>query len=487
MNIEDMVQKARSLLTEMQDAIDKDDNDTAEAKLEEYNTLKAKIDIAQAHAGAVSDLDDVQIPAKKAKKEQEPVDEPGEKTFRPPFDVDDDKDVVPEPDDSFSKSVNVLKYGELPAAQKAVLTDLYGLSYQQMRYDQTAAFSKYLRMGEHRLSLADEKLLKQIIVRPEDIVGEIQKGTSLSEMKVTLQEGIDDLGGYLVPEDYRAEIIKRMMGLTVVRSRARVVNTIRDSAEWPKLEGGNSQYTSAVRVTWVDEIPSSATVAQTNPTFGMYRIPVHTAMARTDLSRNLVEDSAFNMLSLTAELFAEAMAIDEDQKFLTGTGGGTPRGILGNRSGANETPETGISSVSSGAAAALTADGLVDLVYNLHSQYRTGAVLVAARATHGAIRKLKDGNGDYLWQRGLAAGEPPTLLSYPFLESESMPAIGANNYPVIFGNLNGYLLVDRVGMSVERVEDTTTKGTNTIALFARRRLGGQVVEPWKFQGHKVSA
>lgn len=277
------------------------------------------------------------------------------------------------------------------------------------------------------------------------------------------------------------------MGITVVRSRARVVNTIRDSAEWPKLEGGNSQYTSAVRVTWVDEIPASATVAQTNPTFGMYRIPVHTVMARTDLSRNLVEDAAFNMQAITAELFAEAMAVDEDQKFLTGTGGGTPRGILGNRSGANETPETGIDSVNSGAAAALTADGLVDLAYGLHAQYRGNAVHVGARLTHRDVRKLKDGNGDYLWQRGLAAGEPPTLLSYPFLESESMPAIGANNYPIIFGDMKGYLIVDRVGMSVERVEDTTTKGTNTIALFARRRLGGQVVEPWRFQGHKVSA
>ena len=92
-----------------------------------------------------------------------------------------------------------------------------------------------------------------------------------------------------------------------------------------------------------------------------------------------------------------------------------------------------------------------------------------------------------MWQRGIAAGEPATLLGYPFLESESIPSVAANSFPVIFGDFKGYMIVDRVGMSVERAEDTTTKGTNTVALFARRRLGGQVIEPWRFQAQKVSA
>lgn len=473
MHIEELVKSARSVLNEMHTAIDNEDLDLHATKKAEYDALKLKIDAVKEMNEAKSDLDSVDIP------EQPPM--------RPPFDVDDTGEPEKPKDDSFSKGVYVMQYGKTADAEKAVLKDLYGADYQQKRYDQTRAFVKYLRHGQRVLTANDENLLKQIIVLPETLRAEINKGVDMREIKVTLQEGVADLGGYTVPEDFRADLIKRLMGLTVVRGRARQVTTIRDSVEWPKLEGGNSQYTSAVRVTWVDEVPSSATVAQTNPTFGMYRIPVFTVMARTDLSRNLVEDSAFNILQIVSQLFAEAMAVDEDTKFLTGDGGGAPRGILGNRSGANQTPETGIESVNSGSAAALTADGLVDLVYGLHSQYRQGAVAVGARLTHRDIRKIKDGIGDYLWQRGLAAGEPPTLLSYPFLESESIPAIAANNYPVIFGDLSGYMIVDRVGMSVERVEDTTTKGTNTVALFARRRLGGQVVEPWKFQGHKVSA
>jgi HK97 family phage major capsid protein len=291
----------------------------------------------------------------------------------------------------------------------------------------------------------------------------------------------------LVPEDFRANLISRLMGLTVVRGRAFAVTTVRDAVEWPKLEGGNARYTSAVRVTWVDEIPASATTAQTNPTFGMLRIPVHTVMARTDLSRNLLEDSAFNLLDVVAQLFAEAMAVDEDEQFLIGTGGGRPRGILGKRTGANVDPDDGITAVNSGSASALTADGLIDLAYGIDSQYRNGANFVMAKNTVRDIRKLKDGNGDYLWQRGLQPGEPDLLLGYPLLESEAMPAVGANNHPIIHGNLRGYMIVDRVGMAVERVQDTTTVGTNKVALFARRRLGGNTIQPYHFNVQKVSA
>jgi HK97 family phage major capsid protein len=290
----------------------------------------------------------------------------------------------------------------------------------------------------------------------------------------------------LVPEDYRAEVIKRLMGLTVFRQYARVITTVRDAVEWPKLEGGGAQYTSAVRVTWVDEIPSSATVAETNPTWGMLRVPVHTVMARTDISRNLLEDSAFNLLDVMADLFAEAMAIDEDNQFATGRGGGVPRGILAKGTTTEPAPETGVAAVASGEASTLTPDGIKDLYYNLHSQYRGNAVFVGARTTHRDIRKLKDGESRYLWEDSIQRGEPPLLLGAPFYETESVPTVGANKYPLIWGDLRGYLIADRVGMSIERVTDTTTVGTNKVALFARRRLGGQVIEPWRLHAQKVA-
>jgi HK97 family phage major capsid protein len=338
------------------------------------------------------------------------------------------------------------------------------------------------------LNTTEEDLLRQVILLPSQVRKEVKSGMmTVGNIKATLQENILDLGGYTVPEDFRAELIKRLMGLTIMRGRARQVSTIRDAVEWPKLEGGNARYTSAVRVTWVDEIPASATTAETNPTFGMLRVPVHTVMARTDLSRNLMEDSAFNLLDVVADLFAEAMAIDEDEQFLIATGGGRPRGILGKRTGANEDPDDGITARNSGNASALTADGLIDLAYGIDTQYRNGAIFIMAKNTARDVRKLKDGNGDFLWQRGLQPGQPDLLLGFTSLESEAMPAVAANNHPIIHGNPLGYMIVDRVGMTVERVQDTTTVGTNKVALFARRRLGGQVIEPYRFNVQKVSA
>jgi len=472
MDINELVGQARSLLGEADKAISEDNYELAKEKQQAAAAINVKIEVLKAKQDTADALTEL-TPVVKSDPVRIPFEEP---TVMQPEDTKED---------TFSKDVFVVKYGDIQSAEKAVLSDLYGDDYYQKRQDQYSAFTKYIRTG--RLSGKEEALLKNIILMPETVRAEIKSGALVSEIKATLQEGVGELGGHLVPEDYRAEIIKRLMGMTIVRGRARQVNTVRDSAEWPKLEGGDSQYTSAVRVTWVDELPANADGANTNPTFGMIRIPVHTVMARTDVSRNQLEDSAFNMLDIIADLFAEAMAIDEDAQFLTGTGGGAPRGILGKRSGANQTPEDGIDAVNSGNASALTADGLINLVYGLHAQYRGNAVLMGARATHRDIRKLKDGNGDYLWERGLKAGEPPSLLGYSFLENESLPAIAANNYPVVFGDLRGYLIVDRVGMTIERVSDTTTVGGNKVALFARRRLGGQIIEPWRFQAHKVSA
>lgn len=487
MDIKELIASAKSLLEEAKQAVEDDDLELAEEKRAEAEAIQNKVKALKAALDMDANLDGY-MPEDEPKgtQEGEPDPEPTTKSdpVRMPFDTSDKGDDL-EGGDLTEKSFYTLKYGDADPAEKAVIKDLYGKDYSAMRNAQWHAFAKYIRTGN--VNAREEELLGQLILRPDAVSAQIKGGFSVGEIKATLQENVNDLGGFLVPEDYRVEIIKRLMGLTVVRGRARQVQTIRDAAEWPKLEGGDSQYTSAVRVTWVDELPASATEAETNPTFGMYRIPVHTVMARTDVSRNMLEDTPFNMLMVLAELFAEAMAIDEDTQFLTGTGTGRPRGILGKRSGANETPEDGIDAVNSGAAAALTADGLVDLVYGLHAQYRGNAVHIGARATHRDVRKLKDGIGDYLWERGLKFGEPPTLLGYPYLESESMPAIAANNYPQVFGDLAGYLIVDRVGMAIQRVEDTTTVGGNKVALFARRRLGGQVVEPWRFQAQKVSA
>lgn len=417
-----------------------------------------------------------------AEKSADPVRLPFEQTSKTEAKSDDGENKV-------LKAVTTLRYGDTPETLNVIMRDIYGPGYMERRETQKAAFSKYLRYGEQRLSANEFGSLRELILTPDSVKFDVADGLGVAEIKANKtvqQEASLELGGALVPEDWRANLLKRMMGTTIVRRFAQNITTTRDAVEWPKLEGGGEVYTSAVRVTWVDEVPTSATVAQTNFTLGTTRIPVDTVMARLDVSRNLLEDSAIDVPGLVADQFSEAMALDEDTQFLIGVGGGRPYGILGVRDGAAYAPQTGVGYVATGDASLVTADGLIDLVYEPDVQYLQNAILIGNKTTFRAIRKLKDGNSDYLWQKGVERGAPPMVLGYDYYMNQNMPAVAAGAYPLIFGDLRGYMIVDRVGMTIERVADTDTIGKNKVAIFARRRLGGSVIYPWMLKVQKVA-
>ena len=219
MKIDELVASAKSLLLEAEQAIERGDLELAGTKQAEAAGLRETIKAMKAQNDMNKELASFDEP----EPEQEPA-----KAVRMPFDVDE-----PETDkadaDPVQKSVYQIKYGTMETAQKAVITDLYGTDYYQKRHNQWNAFSKYLRTG--KLNAREEESLSGIILLPDAVAAQIKGGFSVGEVKATLQEGVNDLGGFLVPEDYRVDIIKRMMGLTVVRGRARQVNTIRDAAE----------------------------------------------------------------------------------------------------------------------------------------------------------------------------------------------------------------------------------------------------------------
>ena len=312
---------------------------------------------------------------------------------------------------------------------------------------------------------------------------------TVAEIRATMIEGDDTLGGYLVPEDVRLDMIERLPGLTAVRPRANVITTSRDRVSFPRVTGGDSQYVGAVRVTWVDETPAG-TEAATNATFGQVAIPIHTVMAHIDLSRNLLEDSAIDLGSYLGGEMTSASAIDEDAKFLASAGAGTPQGVLVNNTtgGPNDADVT---TVATGAAAALTADGIIKMPFGLSSQYRQSASLawVMAKGTLQEVSLLKDGQGRYLYgeiSSPLTGMPQPVIKGYPVAESESMPAVAANTYPIILADWRGYMIADRIGMSMERISDATLAKKNLISFVMRRRLGGQVTHPFRFVVQKVA-
>lgn len=383
------------------------------------------------------------------------------------------------------KAVYHLRYGEPDAAVKAVLTDLYGANYDHLRWKKDVNFSRWLRDFQNPMIPPEGKMF---LWTPETVKLAISEGQDVKAMKTTMVEAQDTLGGYLVPEDYRTQLISRMMGFTVVRPRATIITTSRDRVEIPSSTGGGSQYTGAVRITMVDETPASAATSATNATVGMEVIPVNTAMATIDLSQNLVEDSAFNIATYLAKQIGEAAGIIEDNQFLTGNGSGEPYGIL-----PNSTNDLSLGEANSGNASALTWDGLIALMYAIDGQYRQNAAFIGEKATYEAIAKLQDGAGQYLWRErfgnNVTEGAPVSqrLMNSPALEQEAMPTIAANAYPLVYGDLSGYYIVDRVGMSLNRYVDGTLAATNQVRYVMRRRYGGKVAETWRFKVQKVSA
>lgn len=302
----------------------------------------------------------------------------------------------------------------------------------------------------------------------------------------TLTEGVDSAGGFLVPEDYQVELIKKIATMATIRNRARVATTGRDLAKWPKINyTTDDKYTSGVRLTWTGESPATSSVHRvTDPQFGLYSIPVHTAMASFPMSNDLIEDSAFDILGISSDLLAEAFTLDENNAFINGNGVGRPMGML------TQVDTDGPASVVSGSGSTLTADGIIDLIYALPAQYEANAVTIMAKTTEKVIRKLKDSQNNYLWpvwpQVGNFGVSPRELLGYPVFRDEFMPAIAANAYPVIHGDLRGYLVLDRVGLSIQRLTDSAYAELNLTGLLARKRVGGQTIEPWRLKVQKVA-
>jgi HK97 family phage major capsid protein len=311
---------------------------------------------------------------------------------------------------------------------------------EQKDAEYKAAFGAYLRKTEHGLTDAERK--------------------TLVETK-TLQAGVDTLGGYyLAPPDLAADIIKNVVLMSPVRSIARVTSIGVQSLKLPKRTG-----TFAARR--VGELGQRSET--TGYTTGMQEIFAPELFAEVHISEQMIEDQFFNIEAEMMQEFSEQFAVKEGSEFVVGAGGSLEaEGFLTN---------AGVASINSGAAAAVTADGLINVFYNgLKTAYAKNATWVMNRQTLGSVRKLKDTQNQYLWQPGIAGNVPNTILGATYVELPDMPNEAAGSTPIAVGDFNkGYRIVDRVLLSVLR-DPYTIANTGQILYRARKRVGGQVVQ-----------
>ena len=289
----------------------------------------------------------------------------------------------------------------------------------------------------------------------------VRKGEQgLDEMETKALTVSDDTqAGYLAPPEYVRELIKTITEVTPFRSAARVRTTAQKSVQIPSR-------TATFSAQWVAETGSRSET--TGYTTALEEIPTHELYALVDISSQELEDSAFNLEAEMQSEFATQFAKAEGNSFILGDAIGKPEGVITNSS---------VGTTNSGSGTLLTGDGLIELVHAIKSDYGANASFMFNRTTLGAIRKMKDSAGQYVFQAGmmLTAGVPNTVLGYPYIEAPDLADVGSSAKPVIFGDFSrGYMIVDRVNLSVLR--DPFTQATSgNVRYVARRRVGGQVV------------
>ena len=272
-----------------------------------------------------------------------------------------------------------------------------------------------------------------------------------------LQVGTDSEGGYLVPDEYERTLVEALEEENIFRQMAKVIQTSSGDRKIPVVATKGT-------ASWIDE---EGAFPESDDSFGQVSIGAYKLGTMIKVSEELLNDSVFDLQSYISREFARRIGAKEEEAFFTGNGTGKPLGVLAATGGA----ETGVTAASS---TAVTADELMDLYYSLKSPYRKKSVWVLNDSTIKAIRKLKDNNGQYLWQPSLVAGTPDTILGRPVKTSAYMPAIAAGAKTIAFGDFSYYWIADRQGRSFKRLNELYA-ATGQVGFLASQRVDGKLI------------
>ncbi len=277
-------------------------------------------------------------------------------------------------------------------------------------------------------------------------------------------------GGYLVDPQTADRIRSMLFATSSLRSIANVVQVEATSFDVivDRSEVGSG---------WATE--TGATTETATPIIERISIKLHELAAMPKASQRLLDDSAFDVEGWLAEKIATRFIRAEAAAFISGDGVDKPKGILLPTKVANASWVWGqVGYIPTGAAADFATtnavDCIVNLVYALGADYRGNAAFVMNSKTVGAVRKMKDADGRFMWSDGLAANEPARLMGYPVLVSEDMPDVGANTFPIAFGDFrSAYTIAERPDLRILR--DPFSAKPNVL-FYANKRVGGDITD-----------
>lgn len=358
--------------------------------------------------------------------------------------------LVKEQDAKLAKINERMDVAETKLSRPAISTEPATDEEADLRRVQSKAFRKYLGNGPASLSPDEGKALQSRYV---DVHG----------VKSLVTDSLV-AGGYLVPINVASGIIELLVEMSPLRSLASVESiSSGDALEF--LKEGSTAFSAS----WVGQRASRS--ESTAGTFEKDRIPVHEMYANPFVSQTQIDDPQFNVEAYVAKKVAEQMGVLEATAFISGSGVGRPHGLTTAVTGG-----TDVETVEGGTSLTVETDDLLSLEAELPEPYARNASFLMKRATKFIVRKLKGGDGHYMWQPSLQIGTPPTFDGYPVHEAIDMPvATTSANKAIAFGDFRAaYKIVDRAGIQM-RPDPFSNKPY--VEMYTTRRVGGGIVLP----------
>ena len=288
------------------------------------------------------------------------------------------------------------------------------------------AFYKYIRYGSNAL------------------VGDEARGLSI---------GTDAAGGYLTETVLDRKLVQTLDEMNVMRQLCTVIATASDR--------NIAVESDAAAAVWMAE---EAGYTEDDVAFTQVSLSAYKLGSIMKVSEELLQDNVFDLTSYLATNFARRIGNAEEAAFVNGDGSSKPTGVT---AGAT-------ASVTAASATAVTSDELIDLYHSCGRQYRNNASWLMRDSTIKEIRKLKDGDDQYIWQPGMQAGEPDRLFGKPVYASPDMPETATGAIAVVFGDFSYYTIADRGSRSLVRLNELySANGQIGFRIF--ERTDGKVI------------
>ena len=306
------------------------------------------------------------------------------------------------------------------------------------------------------------------------------RGNSTPEIRDALSVGVDQNGGFTVPDEFEHQLLQALEENNIFRSLAHTIHTSSGTRTIPIAADAGS-------ATWIEE---GAAIQEADMSFSQETISAYKMGTMVKVSNELLNDSAFNIAAYIAQRFGVRFGNAEEDAFINGTGPSQnpqvtpsqPTGIL--------TSLTASAGNTTGGATSITFDNIYKLYYSLKSPYRRKAAFLCNETLLLQLMLLKDGNSNYIWRPGLDSAKPDTVLGHPIYTSSYMPAISGtasqdkNKKVLLFGDFSYYWIADRQNRTLKRLNELYAV-TDQVGFIGTQRVDGKLILPEAMQVMKL--